>query len=109
MDGYTENNIKTTEDIKNLSDTQIKINSELSSLTKELNGMKNIPRDIESWIDELSDFTKDNNFKMSDFSKMFKLTRQYDKLAEKQEINARKIKTLVIDDLLEKIKGLLKE
>jgi hypothetical protein len=111
MDGYSEdisaaNKIK---NIKELSDYQIKINNEISGLTKDLNSLKNVPENMELWMDQLTDFTKGDVFKLSDFTKMFKLTKQYDKLVEKQEQNASKIKVLVIDTLLDRIKATLKE
>jgi len=85
---------------------KIKIDLEIAQAVKEMNSIPQIPDDINDWVSTLR---KNDEFNLADFKRIFKITKEYDKLIDKQENNARHIKILVIDNLVSKIKELLKD
>jgi hypothetical protein len=103
MDGYLKEDNKIIE-MQELIDNQIIINNEITSLSKEITSLPKIPNDLEKWADSLAD---DKSFKLADFKKMFKFNKQYSELTERLEDNARKIRILAIDNLIDKIKNML--
>lgn len=104
MDGYDI--IKKVIDMETLFNTQIKINEEISVITEEISNLPEIPVSIDKWIDSLSNIDE-FNFKLEDFNKLFFINKKYNKLIEQRESNSLKIKILVIDNLLDRIKGIL--
>lgn len=106
MDGYLSAiSIERYEALRNLCEDQIKINKNISDASNRINSI-NIPENMNRWIDSLND-PSTNNFKLSDLKQMFDINREYEKLIEMREKNASKIKSLVIDNLIDKIKNLL--
>lgn len=95
--------------MKDLFEYQLKLNSEISSITNEMNKLPEMPDDMEAWIDCLSDIDNENNFKLSDFNKIFKFNKQYNDLLDRRADNSQKIKVLVIDNLIERIKVILEQ
>ena len=106
MDGYKAYISKLLE-MQALYEEQMKINDEINSTSKEMSDLPEIPMDLDAWIDSIPDLEKDSLFKISDFSKMFKVSRKYNKLMEDKEINTQKIKVAVIDNLIERINLLI--
>lgn len=106
-DGYNPVLIEKFVDMQNLFEKQIKINTELSSIAKEIEGLPEIPDNIDRWLDSVQKITQDKSFTLSDFKKMFKINKEYNKLIEDRDENAHKIRVAVIDDLLLKIQDLL--
>lgn len=109
MDGYskTADLVLRYGNMKDLFEFQLKLNSDLSKVTNEMNSLPNLPDNMEDWIDSLSDLESDNNFKLSDFKKVFKCNKQYNDLLELRSENSQKIKILVIDNLIDRIKLIL--
>jgi hypothetical protein len=91
-----------------LYDEQIKL---LDNIDNVVNEMEKIPPlsagGLEKWIDSLEDIDNKNPFRLKDYSNLFKLNKEYNKLKEKRDVNITKIKIAVIDNLLERIKNLL--
>ena len=96
-DGYS--------DIEEVINDQIKINTELIKASKELNDIPDMPKNLDKWIDSLPN--EKTKFKLVDYSNLFKIGRKYNKLVERQKSNAQKLKVIMIDDLLKKIKDVL--
>ena len=101
MDGYTK-----LDDIHSLFDKQIKINKEINAIADELDSLPEMPQDLEGWTVSISDTDK-REFKLSDFIKMSNISKKYTKLVEEKEINSSKLKIMLIDTVLEKIKEVL--
>jgi hypothetical protein len=108
-DGYNSEVIARFAELDKLCDKQENITKELTDLTDEMDNLPSIPESIDYWIDSVADPNSDDNFKMSDFSKMFKMNKKYNNLIEEKDKTSRKMKILVIDNLLDKIKGLIGE
>lgn len=106
MDGYRVNEIiERFEVMQHLFDVQVHLNHEMARILAELDAMPEIP-DIDDWVESLPD-TESKNFKLDDFKKMFEINRQYNALVEEKDITASKIKVIVIDNLLDRIKDIL--
>ena len=93
--------------MKELIDKQIKLNDNISSVSKQLNTLPEIPVDMNEWIESLSE--SDQDFKLKHFKILFKKSKEYNKLLEEKEKNSQKIKIVVIDNLIEQIKGMLEK
>lgn len=106
MDGYDIQ--KKVIDMETLFNTQIKINEEISVITEEISNLPEIPVSIDRWIDSLSNIDE-FNFQLKDFNKLFFINKKYNNLIEQRESNSLKIKILVIDNLLDRIKGILED
>ena len=101
MDGYSK-----VDDIHALFDKQLKINKEINDIADELDGLPDMPNDLEGWTVSISD-TEKREFKLSDFIKMSDISKKYTKLVEEKEINSSKLKVMLIDSVLDKIKEVL--
>lgn len=108
-DGYTSEVIARFDELDKLCDKQEKIDKEMIDITDEMDNLPPIPQSIDYWIDSVSDPSSDENFSMADFSRMFKMNKRYNDLIEEKEKTSRKMKIVVIDNLLDKIKGLIGE
>jgi hypothetical protein len=107
-DGYIENEtMQKYLEMQDLFDHQVKLNKELVDVSEELKLIPEMPKDLEKWIDSIPN--EKSKFKLSDYAKLFKVGRKYDKLAEKREENAQKIKVLVIDNLIDRINEILRK
>ena len=108
MDGYStsEELLKQYNHIQYLSKKQMNINNELDKIVGEMQDMPEIPHNIDNWIDSISKTGQD--FKLSDFRKLFEINKRYNKLVEERETNTRTIKIMAIDNLIGKIEELLK-
>lgn len=107
-DGYLrqEELVKKYNDMQNLIANQMEINKELLVVSTEMGSLPEMPESLDKWVDSLSDLDS-KNFKLSDFKKMFKISKKYNDLVERREQNSQKIKALVIDNLIDQIKTLL--
>lgn len=83
------------------------INKKMEKASNEINKMSNLPPSIDWWIDSFSTSPKD--FKLADFNKIIKITKDLDKLQEEKENNLRNLKLLMIDELLEKAEKVLEK
>jgi hypothetical protein len=90
-----------------LLDDQDAINKELIDISNEIEVMPEIPYNIDRWLDSIPDMYKDKDFTLTDFKKMFKIQKKYNELLEKRSNNTAKIKVIVIDNLIDRIKDLL--
>jgi len=108
MDGYTkqEELLQKLTDMQELFNSQIEINKELTNVSVEIDSLPEMPDSLDSWVDSIPDINSEN-FKLSDYKKMFKMNKKYGDLIEKREHNSQKIKILVIDNIIDKIKALL--
>lgn len=105
MDGYLGLVEKFVE-MKSLVDNQKEINNKIEEISKQIITLPEFPKDIESWTTSLSKIDS-NSFKLSDFKKMFKFSKQYNELVDQKEKNRLKIRELVVDNLIIKIKNIL--
>jgi len=108
MDGYTkqEDLINKYNDMQELFNSQVEINKEITTVSVEIGSLPEMPDSLDNWVDSISDINS-GNFKLSDYKKMFKMSKKYNELLEKREHNSQKIKILVIDNIIDKIKALL--
>ena len=109
MDGYSkqEQLIEKMLHMQELCDYQIKINKELLDISTQINSLPDIPINLNAWSESLSDI-ESNSFKLSDFKKMFKFNKEYNNLVERRDLNSLKLRELVIDSLIDRIKDILK-
>jgi hypothetical protein len=108
MDGYSDAELSDMlKYIKYLSNRQSKLNNELASIVKEMEGLPRIPLDIDNWIDSVRE--SENDFKLADFKKLFKINKRYNQIIEEKEENTRSIRIMAIDNLLGKIAEILKD
>lgn len=110
MDGYSEIYEETIEkylQMQDLFDSQVRLNKELVEVSEELKSIPEMPQNLDEWIDSIPN--EKSKFKLADYDKLFKVSRKYTKITEKREENAQKIKVLVIDNLLDRIKELLRK
>jgi hypothetical protein len=108
IDGYSDANnvlVEKYEKMQELFDTQIKISKELVDVSEELKLVPDMPKDLEKWIDSIPN--ENSKFRLTDFNKLFKIGRKYEKLVEKRKENDQKIKILVIDNLIDRINEIL--
>ena len=108
MDGYIEVSDEIVEKylkMQELFDHQVKLNKELVDISKELGEIPEMPENLEKWIDSIPN--EKSKFRLTDYDKLFKVSRKYNKLAEKRDENAQKIKVLVIDNLIDRINEIL--
>lgn len=108
MDGYTEVSDDIIEKylkMQDLFDHQVKLNKELVDISKELNEIPEMPENLEKWIDSIPN--EKSKFRLTDYNRLFKVSKKYNQLAEKREENAQKIKVLVIDNLIDRINEIL--
>jgi hypothetical protein len=99
MDGYDR-----FIQIQSLVDNQVRINNAIFNILKEMDTLPKLPSNIDTWISSISD-----EFKLSDFSKMFKINKEMMSLIEEKEINAQKLKVAIIDNLIEKINKVIEQ
>lgn len=113
MDGYVEaesftaaeaENYKKYIYIRQLYDNQIRIDNEIAELSSEIDSMPQMPENMEAWIGSFR-----SNFKISDFTKIFKINKKYKKLIEERKNNGRKIKMFAIDNILDQINEVMSE
>jgi|ERR1700733_9407909 len=95
------------ENLQELIKKQINISKELIEASEELNAIPEMPKNLDKWIDSIPN--EKSKFKLADYSRMFKVGRKYNQLVEKQEINGSKLKVVMIEELIEKIKEVLGE
>lgn len=90
---------------------QTKIIQRMSDIDLELEQLPKLPKDLGGWIESLPDISYSNTqrFKVSDFKKISKLNKEYEKLKEKEFQTRTKLRVLLIDDVLGSIEGLNKE
>jgi ERCC4-related helicase len=109
MDGYTfDNNDEIVEkylQMQELFDHQVKLSQELVEVSEELKTIPEMPKDLEKWIDSIPN--EKSKFKLTDYDKLFKISKRYNKLVEKREENSQKIKIFVIDNLIDRINEIL--
>lgn len=108
MDGYedSEEMMQKYLEMQNLFDAQVKINDEISTVSEEIITLPEVPQNIEKWTESLPDLNP-NSFKLSHFKKMFKINKKYNSLIDLRNNNSQKIKILVIDNLIDRIKDIL--
>jgi len=108
MDGYNkqEEIVQKFFEMQELFDRQIQINKEISEINKEINNLPELPNNMDQWTDSIPDFDTPS-FKLSDFRKLFKINKKYNSLLENRDNNSQKIKILVIDNLIDRIKDIL--
>jgi hypothetical protein len=109
MDGYFKH-LEATQKFMNMQklfDKQVEINTELLDISEEIESLPEIPDNINDWTSSIQDCNPDKKFTLSDFKRMFKINKKYNVLLEERDKNAQKIKVLVIDNLLDRIKDLL--
>jgi septation ring formation regulator EzrA len=108
MDGYSrqEEIVERYFRMEDLFNKQIELNDEISNITDEINSIPDFPYDLDKWIDGLSDIDK-KGFGLVEFKKLFAINKKYEKLVEEREINTAKMKELVVDNLLDRIKEIL--
>lgn len=94
-----ENSSKKFEYLQTLYQYQQKIDEEISEISSEIKTIPQSPLNMDAWISSFS-----SKFKISDLSKMVKLTKRYKILMEERQINGSKMKLFAIDNLLEQIK-----
>lgn len=97
MDGYQK--------IQELIDKQVKINKELLETVDEINAIPEMPKNLDKWIDSIPN--EKSKFKLTDYNKLFKVSKKFNKITEQQEENAQKLKIVVIEDLINKINEIL--
>jgi len=108
MDGYTEVSDEIVEKylkMQELFDHQVNLNKELVDISKELSEIPEMPENLDKWIDSIPN--EKSKFKLTDYNRLFKVSKKYNQLAEKREENAQKIKVLVIDNLIDRINEIL--
>lgn len=108
MDGYSNQELETYNEIEALYNHQLRLNDEISNITNELNTLPEIPYDLDKWIDSIPEADK-KTFKLVDFKRLFAINKQYEKLIEERDRNASKMKSMVVDNLLDRIKEILGE
>lgn len=96
IDGYAPT------EIQRLMADRIRLNTELLTKVDEIKKLPKVPQNLGVWIESFS-----SQFKMSDFQKMFSISRQMSSLLEEQESNARKLKIAMINNTLDKINELV--
>jgi hypothetical protein len=105
-DGYDDEQIvQRYLEMVELYDRQTTLNKELLQTANDLNKLPSMPKDLDKWIDSIPN--EKSNFKLADYGKIFKVGRKYDKLVEEREHNMQKIKVLMIDNLIEKIREVI--
>lgn len=82
MDGYIDI-VHRFMEMQELVDKQVKINDEIKELSNEIITLPQIPDDLERWTESLADIDS-NNFKLSDFKKMFSFNKRYSELLERK-------------------------
>jgi septation ring formation regulator EzrA len=105
MDGYEL--LKKYQSVQELFNVQVEINDEISNINKEMSMLPEIPENLEDWTESLADLESEN-FKLADFKRMFKINKKYNDLVERRELNSLKIREFVIDNLIDRIKEILK-
>lgn len=109
-DGYNSTkHFVRLEKIKFHSANQLQFNNQLKEINKELLNMQQIPMVSDHWIESLPSLDRKNNFSIKDYNKFLKLKKEYNQILEKSEDNLRELRILAIDDILDKIKNILKE
>lgn len=106
-DGYNEELVQRYLNMQSLCDKQSFLTKELLSIAEELKAIPPMPKNLEKWMGSLP--ANDSKFKLSDFDRLFKVGRKYDKLIEERDNNTQKIKLIVIDNLIDRIKEVLGE
>jgi hypothetical protein len=107
MDGYNSQElIDKYKDMEELYNHQLELNGEIETLTKEVNELPEVPYDLDKWADSLTD-TSTKGFRLVDFKRLFVINKKYEKLIEERERNTIKMKSLVVDNLLNRIKEIL--
>jgi hypothetical protein len=101
MDGYY------LIEMEELFNSQMKLNIDISNLTEDMRNLPTIPTNMESWIESIPDLNS-NGFKLEDFKKIFKINKEYNNLMEKREENSHKLKIIAIDNLIDRIKDIIK-
>lgn len=95
IDGYN---------IQQLVENNDRINTALMLATKEIKTLPTLPASLDSWVGSFS-----TQFKLSHYQKMFHINRQVAFLLEEQEVNSRKLKIAIIDNVLDKINMLVEK
>jgi hypothetical protein len=112
-DGYIELIEKQMEYLNEMDDIyqkQLKLNAEVANTAKEINEMPKMPKDLDRWMESVPELNNNKKrFKISDYANIFKISRKYESLLEDRDINQSKLKVVVIDNLLNKIKKALNE
>lgn len=105
-DGYDdESMLQRVLEMNELCDKQVELTKELVSTSHELNTLPPMPKDLDKWIGSIPDGKSE--FKLAHFGRLFKIGRKYDKLVEESKENMQKIKLVMIDELLDKIKSVI--
>ena len=92
--------------LKELCDHHDQIDKELSILSDDMDKLPKLPDNLDDWIDSIPD---GYNFKLSDFKKVFKITKKYNALVEESKKNASNVKIAMIDVLIDNINNILDE
>lgn len=110
MDGYTkqEELIQKYNDMQELFNSQVEINEEITNVSIEIGSLPEMPDSLDSWVDSIPDINSEN-FKLADYKNLFKMSKKYNDLLERRDHNSQKIKILVIDNVIDKIKALLEK
>lgn len=98
MDGYT---VSRMDQMQELCNKQLQINEQLEEVSQELHLMPIMPKNIDRWINSVS--IGDNRFKLADFSRMFAISRRYDRLIDERGKNSSQLKIGIIDNIIEQI------
>lgn len=107
MDGYELIAPNTIDNMRRLCDNQIRINDELECIAKEIEIMPGMPRNIEKWLNSIS--LKNDRFKLSDFSRIFQISKKYNSLVEEKSKNISSLKIIIIENILDQIKSTIDE
>jgi hypothetical protein len=113
MDGYSVSELdieKKYNSMQSLLNKQIHLNKDISDILSEIEQLPKIPNDLNFWIESIAKQDDGyDRFKLTDFSKMFKINKKYKELIEEREHINRNIKIAVIDNLLDVIRNIVKE
>lgn len=102
MDGYADTqsyeNYNKLLYIQELYETQKKIDTEIATLSSEIELLPKMPTNMDGWIGSFR-----SNFKIPDLTKMLKINKRYRTLMEERKSNGSKIKIFAIENVLEQI------
>lgn len=108
MDGYDTELGKKYLYMHSLINKQSELDKRMNGLLTIINDIPNIPNDLEVWVESITDIDGYHSFKLSDFSRMFKVNKEYHSIMEERDKTNRLIKIAVIDNIIESIKNILK-
>ena len=108
MDGYSNDVVAKYIAMEELMNQQSYLNNQIILLSSKLEEIPKAPKNLNKWITSISGQGK-KSFKLSDFSNLFNITKEYNKLKDRVDENSRELKVAVIESIIDRINNILKK